>query len=105
MQRPAPLPEVVSDRATKRSAAPRERVARTKLTFKETRELETLPDEIESLAAEQHAITERMCAAGYHQQPADVLRSDRERAQALEHLLAQKFERWAELDAKAAGGS
>src|SRR5688572_16427865 len=105
VQRPAPLPEAVSDRATKRSAAPRERVARTKLTFKEARELETLPDEIESLEAEQHAITDRMCAAGYHQQPADVLRSDRERAQALEHLLAQKFERWAELDAKAAGGS
>ena len=105
VQRPAPLPEAASERATKRSPAPRERVARTKLTFKETRELETLPDEIESLEAEQHAITERMCAVGYHQQPADVLRSDRERAQALEHLLAQKFERWAELDAKAAGGT
>jgi len=84
---------------------PKERAVRTKLTFKEARELETLPDEIESLEAEQHAITERMCAAGYHQQPAEVLKADRDRAQALEHLLAQKFERWAELDAKAAGSS
>jgi hypothetical protein len=37
--------------------------------------------------------------------PAEVLKADRDRAQALEHLLAQKFERWAELDAKAAGSS
>jgi ATP-binding cassette subfamily F protein uup len=101
VQRPAPLPEPSSERAAKRTPAAREREARPKLTFKETAELEALPGEIESLEAEQRALTDRMCAATYHQQTAQVLRSDRERAQALEHLLARKFERWAELDAKA----
>ena len=105
VQRPASPADATTDRTPKRAHVPKERAVRTKLTFKEARELETLPDEIESLEAEQHAITERMCAAGYHQQPAEVLKADRDRAQALEHLLAQKFERWAELDAKAAGSS
>ena len=103
-QVPAQVPDTPSERAARAAQAPKERAVRTRLTFKEARELEVLPDEIESLEAEQHAITERMCAAGYHQQAADVLRSDRERAQALEHLLAKKFERWAELDAKADAG-
>jgi ATP-binding cassette subfamily F protein uup len=84
----------------KRGMASRERASKPKLTFKEARELEALPDEIEALEAEQHALTDRMCAPGYHQQPAETLRSDRERAQAIEHLLAEKFARWAELDAK-----
>ena len=105
VQRPTPT-EATPERAPKRAATSRERAAaKPKLTFKEARELEMLPGEIESLEAEQHAITERMCAVGYHQQPVDVLRTDRDRAQALEHLLAQKFERWAELDAKAGPGA
>jgi ATP-binding cassette subfamily F protein uup len=74
---------------------------KAKLTFGEAREIEALPAEIEALEAEQHALTQRMCAPGYHRQPPDALRADRERAEAIEHLLAQKFERWAALDAKA----
>jgi ATP-binding cassette subfamily F protein uup len=83
-------------------AAPRAGPApKAKLTFREAREIEALPAEIEALEAEQHALTQRMCAPGYHRQPPDALRADRERAEAIEHLLAQKFERWAALDAKA----
>ena len=42
-----------------------------------------------------------MSAADYHRQGADAIKSDRVRAAEIEHLLAKKFERWAELDAKA----
>jgi ATP-binding cassette subfamily F protein uup len=77
-----------------------ERAAKVGLTFKEARELEALPAAIEALEAEQRALTERMCAAGYHREPADVLRGDRQRAVEIEHALAQKYERWAALDAK-----
>ena len=105
VQRPAPSAEGGLERPVKSAALPRERATRTKLTFKEARELEGLPAQIESLEAEQHALTERMCVPDYHQQGAAVMRADRERAQALEHLLANAFERWAELDAKAGGSA
>ena len=50
-------------RTARRRAARRTRrgPARTKLSFEERRELEALPDEIEALEREQHALTERMC--------------------------------------------
>ena len=95
---PPPKPAIVAPKADSR----RERAPKPGLTYKEQRELEALPDAIEALEAEQHALTERMCAPGYHQQPAEALRADRLRAEAIEHALAEKFERWAALDAKAA---
>jgi ATP-binding cassette subfamily F protein uup len=81
--------------------ARRERPEKAGLTFREQRELDALPAEIEALEAEQHALTERMCAPEYHRQSAEVLKADRERAETIEHDLARKFERWAVLDAKA----
>ena len=76
--------------------------ARVKLSFKEQRELESLPAELEALEREQHEITARMCAPDYHRQGPDVAKRDRQRAEEVEHLLAEKFERWAALEDKAA---
>ncbi len=75
---------------------------RVKLSFKEQRELESLPAELEALEREQHEITARMCAPDYHRQGPDALKRDRERAAEIEHLLAEKFERWAALEDRAA---
>ncbi len=75
--------------------------ARAKLSFKEQRELAALPAELEALEAEQRAITARMGAADYHKQGPDKLRADRQRTAEVEHALAQKFERWGELEARA----
>ena len=104
VQRPAPVEEATPKAATPvaRVDSRRERTAKPGLTFKEQRELDALPHEIETLEAEQHALTERMCAPGYHQQAPEALRADRQRAESIEHALAEKFERWAALDAKAA---
>ncbi len=81
-----------------REAAPR--TARLRLTFNEQRELDRLPVELEALEQEQHALTERMSAPGYGKQGAAAIKTDRQRAEAIEHALAQKFERWGELDAR-----
>jgi ATP-binding cassette subfamily F protein uup len=104
-QRPAAVeaPPPKPAARTQRTEAPRARAPKPGLTFKEQRELDALPDAIEALEAEQHALTERMCAPGYHQQAPEVLRADRLRAETIEHALAEKFERWAALDAKLAG--
>ena len=75
--------------------------ARKRLSSWEQRELEALPAELEALEAEQHALTARMCAPGYHREGADRLKAERARAEEIERLLATKFERWGELDARA----
>jgi hypothetical protein len=43
-----------------------------------------------------------MSSADYHKRGAEAIKADRQRAEAIEHLLAAKFERWAELEARAA---
>ncbi len=84
------------------SPTPDASAARVKLSFKEQRELETLPGELEALEREQHEITARMCAPDYHRLGPEAHKRDRQRAAEIEHLLAEKFERWAALEDKAA---
>ncbi len=47
----------------------------------------------------------RMASAGYHTQGADAIRRDRARAAEIERELADKFERWAALDARVSAQS
>jgi ATP-binding cassette subfamily F protein uup len=89
---------------TERSPRRAERLARTKLSFKEQRELEQLPGELEALEREQHEINERMSQPDYHRAGAERIKIDRQRAEAIEHELAAKFERWSDLEARAAAG-
>jgi ATP-binding cassette subfamily F protein uup len=74
---------------------------RVKLSYKETRELEALPGEIEALEAEQKELFARMHAPDYYRQPPDVLRRDQQRSAQIEARLLEKLERWEALEAKA----
>jgi len=71
-----------------------------KLSYKEMRELESLPAEIEFLEAEQKALHARMHDPDYYRQPPDVLRADQARNAEIERLLEAKLERWTELEAR-----
>jgi ATP-binding cassette subfamily F protein uup len=107
-QRPAPIATRASARggdAARVAADPVAQPARTvsrpaKLSYRESRELELLPRQIETLETEQQALHARMAEAGYHQLGREALKVDRERAQELERELATAYERWAELDAR-----
>ena len=79
-------------------APPAQPKPRTRLGFKEQRELASLPGEIESLEQEQAVITARMSAPDYHQQGAPKIRADRQRIGEIEALLLAKFERWEALE-------
>jgi ABC transport system ATP-binding/permease protein len=72
--------------------------AKRKLSYKEQRELDSLPDEIETLEAEQRALNEKMCAPDYHRIAPDEMRRDGERVVELETRLAQRMERWIALE-------
>jgi ATP-binding cassette subfamily F protein uup len=97
--RPPPAP-VERVRAEPRVERPR--AARVKLSFKEQRELDALPAEIEAIEREQQALTAKMSDPGYHRAGGEQMKADRARAEALEHALAAKFERWSALEARAA---
>jgi ABC transport system ATP-binding/permease protein len=71
---------------------------RTKLGFKEQRELDSLPQEIEALEREQAELSARMSAPDYHRQGAQQLRADGKRLEEIEALLLAKFARWEVLE-------
>jgi ATP-binding cassette subfamily F protein uup len=81
-------------------AAPIQAKSRTRLGYKEQRELTLLPGEIEALEQEQAAISTRMSVPDYHLQGAVQIRADRRRIEEIEALLRAKFERWEELEAE-----
>jgi ABC transport system ATP-binding/permease protein len=101
-QRPAAATAAVPVAVAPAKPAARTAAAAKKLGFRERRELEQLPGELEALEKEQADLAMRMSSADYHRQGPAQLKADRERAAALEALLAEKFERWAELDQRAA---
>ena len=72
-----------------------------KLTFKEQRELNVLPAELEALEREQHALTARMSAPDYHRLGPAAIKADRVRAAEIDHQLAAKFDGWGALVARA----
>jgi ABC transport system ATP-binding/permease protein len=75
---------------------------RVKLSYKETRELQLLPDEIAALEVEQAALNGKMSGAEYHKQSAQQMQDDAKRCGDIEASLIAKLERWAELEEKVA---
>ncbi|HTE39632.1 MAG TPA: ATP-binding cassette domain-containing protein, partial [Steroidobacteraceae bacterium] len=73
---------------------------KVKLSYKETRELDQLPKEIEALEREQAELNGRMSASDYHKQGAAQMKIDSERGGQIEQQLMSKLERWTELEGK-----
>jgi len=95
-QRPAAVTEEkASSKASVRAKG------KVKLSYKETRELASLPKEIEALEAEQRALAAKMGAAEYFRLPAEELRADQKRVEEIEKSLMEKLERWEGLEKKA----
>jgi ATP-binding cassette subfamily F protein uup len=74
------------------------------MSFKEARQLEQLPLEIEALEREQLALVARMAEPGWHKSGADQLRADQARLERIVAEITAKFIRWEELDARRASG-
>ncbi len=71
-----------------------------KLSFKEQRELEQLPQQIAALEAEQAAITEKLAdSALYAKEPAQAQQLSERFAQ-IDQLLAESLERWEAIEAR-----
>jgi ATP-binding cassette subfamily F protein uup len=93
-----PAPKAKAD--TKPAPAVAPSAAPAKLSYKEARELEQLPKEIEQLEQEQQDLTARMSGADYHRQGPDQIKADRKRSEDIDTLLQQKFDRWESLESR-----
>jgi len=73
-----------------------------RLSYRDQRELATLPGQIEALEREQAELIERMSAPEYHRREAAELRADHARAEAIAAQLTERYARWELLEAAAA---
>ncbi|MCQ8895409.1 ATP-binding cassette domain-containing protein [Limnobacter humi] len=71
-----------------------------KLSYKEQRELESLPGLIERLETEQAELVSTVGDPSFYQQPADAMAAVQQRLQMLEAELASAYARWEELESK-----
>lgn len=101
--RPAPQEEKKAPATTPKVPTRKPRQEKLKLTFKENRELETLPDQIMQWETEHEAAIAAISAPDYYttHTPAEV-KVDAERLQILETQIAEGYTRWEELEAKRA---
>jgi ATP-binding cassette subfamily F protein uup len=90
---------------TAAAAAPAERrdKPKAKMSYKEQRELETLPQRIETLEAEQQALHHAMSDPDFYQRDKAAITAMQDRLAALEDELAAAYERWEMLEAQQAG--
>lgn len=105
--RPRQAQQAAASPATeKREAVERKRESRqkAKLSFKEARELETLPDRIAALETEQSDLNARLVDPALYRGAPEEVRSLRERLAALDLEITQAMQRWEELESRAATG-
>ena len=73
------------------------------MSFKETRELEALPERISGLEAEQAALNARLADPALYRGSPEELPALKVRLAALDREIAQAMQRWEELEARASG--
>jgi len=86
----APAPANRTPAAAAAAAPP----ARTKLSYKEQRELDALPARIELLEAEQKALAERLASSDLYTKERQLVPALQARHQSIEAELLQALERW-----------
>jgi ATP-binding cassette subfamily F protein uup len=96
-QRPAPLLVEHPARAEPRRIEPAQDKPR-KLTYKESRELESLPQKIESLETERAQLHAQMSEPGFYQQDRTAISAAQRKLAELERSVEQAYARWEELD-------
>jgi len=73
---------------------------RAKLSYKDQRELDALPGEIEAMESEKSEIETRFCEPDYFSNDVEGYQRDQQRLSDLEKKLTDAYTRWGELEAK-----
>jgi ABC transport system ATP-binding/permease protein len=97
-------PEKKPAEAPKAKPAPAEKpVQKVKLSFKENRELETLPGQIGALEKEQKDIGAKLADGELYRTNPEEVKRLQARYDQIDELLLTSLARWEELEAKSAG--
>ncbi|HKI61599.1 MAG TPA: ATP-binding cassette domain-containing protein [Mariprofundaceae bacterium] len=72
----------------------------SKLSYKEQRELEMLPEQIETMESEKAVIEARFCDPEYFTRDAEAFQKDQRQLLELEQKLADAYQRWEAIEAK-----
>lgn len=99
-QRSQPTEAVSKNRKTIQTGKVKQKEQKPKLTFKEKKELETLPEKIDVLETEQSEIQAAMADPEFFKQEGVTIASKTERLRSLGDELGAIYERWEELSAK-----
>ena len=88
------------EKERRRQAAAERRSARkpTKLSYKDQRELDALPSEIEQIEAGIEALQQAIAAPGFYEQEAGLVQEKLQELSEKENFLEQRIERWSELE-------
>ena len=76
---------------------------KVKLSYKDQRELEQLPAEIEKLETEQAELSDKLADGSWFVTDADAATKASQRLAEIEELLLEKLERWDELEQMSKG--
>ncbi len=98
---PSAKPSAKSTETKPTPAAPVEKPAAKakKLSFKDQRELEALPQKIQALESEREQIGVRMSDPGFYQQEKNIISTAQDRLAAIDKDLAAAYARWEALEA------
>ncbi|WP_290652165.1 ATP-binding cassette domain-containing protein [Aquisalimonas sp.] len=97
-QRPPPPKTLTADTATQPSAVSQPAPRPVKLSFREKRELEALPERIEALEAEHAELSEHLADPEFYRQDAEAVGNITQRLQELETALQEAYARWEALE-------
>ncbi|PYR42633.1 MAG: ABC transporter ATP-binding protein [Acidobacteria bacterium] len=89
--------------ASVRSSTPVAAPKARRLTYKEQRELESLPARIEALEEEQRTLEATIAAPEFYKEPAATITATLARLDALQQELVETYARWEELDSRRGG--
>ncbi|MBR7736270.1 ATP-binding cassette domain-containing protein [Acinetobacter nosocomialis] len=90
-------------KAEAEKAAVQSTVKKVKLSYKDQRELEQLPAEIEKLEVEQAELSDKLADGSWFVSDADAATQASQRLAEIEELLLEKLERWDELEQMSKG--
>ncbi|MDK4791952.1 MULTISPECIES: ATP-binding cassette domain-containing protein [Acinetobacter] len=90
-------------KAEAEKAAAQSNIKKVKLSYKDQRELEQLPAEIEKLEVEQAELSDKLADGSWFVSDADAATQASQRLAEIEELLLEKLERWDELEQMSKG--
>jgi len=83
------------------ASAERGVITRRKLSYKDQRELEALPAQIEALEREQRDLDARIASPDFYRESREDIAAALARAEALQAQVAAAYARWHELESRA----